>query len=486
MMKKEFNKKIIFFLALIIIFGFTLRLYGISKESYWLDESITLRQAQANWPLVWEWTKMDIHPPLYTFVLFFWVRLFGISELSTHLLSAIFGTFAILLIFLITKKLFSEKEAIISALLLAFSPILIYFSQETRNYSLFILLTLLSFYFFIRYLEKNQTKYLIYYYIASLLLLYTHLFSLLILFVQNAYLSYLFRKKIKKQLKWFITQSLLFISFLPWIPILLGQINGPINRSWIETPTLGTILLTLTVFLGNKYLLCTFIVVLLIFIIKKRHETNEKVLLLIFWIIFPFFIVISYSLLFPSVYIMRYMLITLPSFIILFAFMIEKISPNQIIKWTIIAFILISSLITINNQVISIDKDDWKGATDYLKQNIKENEMIFIHPFYHQDVFSYYYNPVCFNDTDICSCNFDKKRITSLSYKEKESYDDSLVLSTNNHKQLKDYVNNTIWLVSVRAELLKTNTSLYDYFNTRKNLTQTKEFDGVIMIYKFE
>jgi len=89
----------------------------------------------------------------------------------------IFGVLSVGMTFLLARRLFSDEVAIVSALLMCLSPIMIYYSQEARLYSLFVLLTLVSFYFFINYLEKKSRANLIAYIFFSLLFIYTQLFA---------------------------------------------------------------------------------------------------------------------------------------------------------------------------------------------------------------------------------------------------------------------------------------------------------------------
>ena len=52
-------------LAVILLAGLLLRLYGLTAESLWLDEATSLMLARMDVPTLIEWTSLDIHPPLY-------------------------------------------------------------------------------------------------------------------------------------------------------------------------------------------------------------------------------------------------------------------------------------------------------------------------------------------------------------------------------------------------------------------------------------
>ena len=486
------NLKKVFPLILLIILcsGLFLRFWGITSESYWLDEAVSVKQAQMNYGTTLEMVKDDVHLPLYFILLNFWIKLFGISELGSRSLSLIFGVFSIFMIYLLAKKMFSLKVALIASALMSVSPIMIYYSQESRPYSLFVLLTLISFYFFACFVEKNEDKYLLAYLFFSLLLIYTHLFSFLVIIVQNVYLLYISRFKLKKLMKWFYCQFTLFLLFTPWIPIIISQIKQTLFTEWIPKPTISIVLKTFVDFFGNTLNLLILIFVFAMFVQRKKFKSGEKnkLILLLIWSTLSFVIVIVYSTIFPSDYNTRYLLFTLPAIIILFSFFISNFTEtNKIFGYALLVIVILSSLFSVMNQVERTDKDDWRAASEYVKQNIKQDEIILIAPFYQQEPFSYYYDNTCFKSFEVTSCNFEKHKILSFDWSSKCCTDNTKVTATDGRDLIRYYLNKKIWLISVRPELYGSfeKNSLLEYFNVRKNMTLEKDI-GDIKIYKFE
>lgn len=475
-------------LIAILLLAAALRVWGITSESYWLDEAISIRQAQVNYATSIEMLKHDVNFPFYIILLHSWIKLFDTSEFSSRFLSVIFGVLSVGMIYLLAKKLFSERVAIITVLLMSFSPILIYYSQEARSYSLLVLLTIVSFYFFISYLEKRDTIHLIAYVFFSLLLIYTHIFSFLVILIQNVYVLYIYRFRIKPLLKWFAGQLALFILFIPWLPILFGQIsNSSFSTLWIPKPNVLILLSTSYAFFGGYLVLLIFIALLIVFILTKKFKTigKNKLVFVSLWIILPFLVVVTYSLLFSSLYNTRYMLFTLPAIYLLFAVTIDTVMPKKkFISWIIVFVLIVSSFISVADQVKRIDKDDWRTTSEYIKQNVKENDAVFINPFYQQDPFTYYYDPDCFKMPDTNSCNFEKHRVLSLSWVASCCNATTELTATDGKNELRDYLDRDIWLINVRPETYDFNNSLFTYFNSSKRIILFKEF-GDIKIYEF-
>src|SRR4030067_2156597 len=144
-------------IALILAAGLILRLFKLD-QSLWLDEAInvTFVKNLNLKSLIFDYSVGDFHPPFYHILLRGWVLLFGTSEIAVRMPSVILGLATIYVVYLITKKLFENKTALISATLIATSPLHIYYSQEARMYMLAAFFATLSVYFFVSILKTDR------------------------------------------------------------------------------------------------------------------------------------------------------------------------------------------------------------------------------------------------------------------------------------------------------------------------------------------
>ncbi|MGQ9493354.1 MAG: glycosyltransferase family 39 protein [Anaerolineae bacterium] len=253
----------LFILVLLLALG--LRLYRIEAQSLWNDEGTTVALAARDLAAITRGAANDIHPPLYYYLLHFWMAFWGHSELAVRSLSALLGTALVLITFVLTRSLVGDVAALIAALFAACSPFQIYYSQETRMYILSALLAALSFYAWVLLLSKwqnadreaSRTRAFIglFYILVTILLLYTHYFVATILIVQNlAFLWWLqttqlplSTRRLSVLLRWTAIQITLVAAYLPWLFLVREQL-----RVWpaISEP------LSLTTLLWN--LLCVF------------------------------------------------------------------------------------------------------------------------------------------------------------------------------------------------------------------------------------
>ena len=86
------------------------------------------------------------------------MQIFGQSEFSVRFPALIFGVLSIFMIYKLGKALFNPEIGLISALILAVSPFQIHYSQEARPYSLLMLLSLISTYYFVKFIKSKDKE----------------------------------------------------------------------------------------------------------------------------------------------------------------------------------------------------------------------------------------------------------------------------------------------------------------------------------------
>ena len=77
----------------------------------------------------------DIHPPLYFTALGVWLALTGTSEFALRFLSAATGTLVVPLMYVLGRAIGGTRLGRAAALLVAISPLLVYYGQEVRMYA---------------------------------------------------------------------------------------------------------------------------------------------------------------------------------------------------------------------------------------------------------------------------------------------------------------------------------------------------------------
>jgi mannosyltransferase len=128
-----------------------LRFATLGVQSLWSDEAFTWTIASKPFGAAMaQVAGTESTPPLYYALAWVWEHLFGSSEVALRSLPALFGVAAVGVVYAIGAELAGRRVGLAAALLAATSPLLVWYSQEARAYSLLVLLAALSFLFLVR------------------------------------------------------------------------------------------------------------------------------------------------------------------------------------------------------------------------------------------------------------------------------------------------------------------------------------------------
>lgn len=176
-------------LAAVVAVGALLRFVTLGTQSLWFDEAATWDLMQL--PLgemLDALPRRESNPPLFYVLEWFTTRALGDSEAALRALSATAGTLLIVIAWAIGRRIGGTRVALATAALIAVNPLLVWFSQEARNYELVALFSALSLLLFLRALDDERPRVLAWWAVASGLALATHYFSAFALAPQIAWL----------------------------------------------------------------------------------------------------------------------------------------------------------------------------------------------------------------------------------------------------------------------------------------------------------
>ncbi|MDH3588320.1 MAG: glycosyltransferase family 39 protein, partial [Gammaproteobacteria bacterium] len=144
----------------LIVLGATLRLWDIGGKAIWLDEAYSIWIANHSlWQGVRLVAQVDFNPPLYYVFLSLWQSVFGDGQVAVRILSALFSTAAIPFLFSFTRRICDDKlVALVAVLLLVFSSFQVHYAQETRMYSLLVLVAAMAMFFAVGCLDDLHER----------------------------------------------------------------------------------------------------------------------------------------------------------------------------------------------------------------------------------------------------------------------------------------------------------------------------------------
>jgi hypothetical protein len=123
-------------LAVALIFGVAVffRLYELGSRNLWTDEAWVALAAMQ--PTVKEALAAgQSTPPFYLLTVWALVQLWGHGEAALRSLSCLFGVGTLVLVWRFSRRLAEVPAALLALTAVAFSPIMVYYSKELKQYS---------------------------------------------------------------------------------------------------------------------------------------------------------------------------------------------------------------------------------------------------------------------------------------------------------------------------------------------------------------
>jgi len=231
-----------YFILLLFIFAFLLRLPGINRPEI-ADEGKAVRAVGKDfYGIVQQLSSEDSQPPLFYFMIKIWGKVSN-SYPWLRLLSVIWGALTCVLIYKIGKIIFDDNLGLFAYILAATSPLFIYLSQYLRPYSLGVLETVACVWIISEIIKEKETRRLLFLFslcgLCLLASLYTVYYSAFVIISLNIFcILYLMLKDRKKLLYWLTTQIIVFILYLPWIPFYLKQMKQLADSTFWHYPAL--------------------------------------------------------------------------------------------------------------------------------------------------------------------------------------------------------------------------------------------------------
>jgi 4-amino-4-deoxy-L-arabinose transferase-like glycosyltransferase len=349
---------------------------------------------------------------LYYIFLHFWLSLTSIpglnpTEIVVRFPSAVFAALSSIAIFLLGKRFLGFLAGLVAAGLYLLNDLQLVYAQQTRSYALQLLLICIAWYalFAALTVKTHQKRWWLCYGIVTVLAIYTHLFSLLILAAQVIAFTGLlllpgeWRMKVRQQLRMFIT-SLVGI-FVLIAPLLYASRHGG-KTGWLPIPhPMDIYLLFLTISANSKiylYLLLAFCILgLFVAIISnqlwgkrflaqaalvddvedKRLARFQKLLpvgfALLCWLVIP--VILSYSIsqettrLFST----RYLVTIVPPFMLMVGLGLTTI------RWRTIQAVLALGLLLLSLHYVPLhyqapQVEDWNTTSAWLEQHYQAND----------------------------------------------------------------------------------------------------------------
>lgn len=124
--------------AAVVLVGIAFRF--VIRSQLWLDEALAVNVAHLPVRDIPNWLRHDGAPPVYYFLLHYWMKVFGTSNLAVRSLAGIFSVASFPLVWHCGKRTGGRRVAWIAVLVFAANPYAIIYATSARMYSIEIFL----------------------------------------------------------------------------------------------------------------------------------------------------------------------------------------------------------------------------------------------------------------------------------------------------------------------------------------------------------
>ena len=223
----------VFFVAIRVYHGSTVCLDG--------DEIFSVGVAAHTWGQMMQDVGRDsIHPPLFYFLLKLWTGVGGDSLFWVRLLPTVFASLAIIPTVLLGRELQLRPAVInLTVALGALHPLILYYSQHSRMYTLLMLCALTSMYVFH---AATRTGRFVVLTVVNIVAVYAHYYGWMVIGLEGLYLILWKREYLRQMIA---SSAVVLAAFTPWIwwagKFIIAKGGLHSNLEWIQKPDAGAL-----------------------------------------------------------------------------------------------------------------------------------------------------------------------------------------------------------------------------------------------------
>lgn len=373
-------------LILIAALSVLISVSSLYSQSIRLDESQSIWVATKSMPAILFTMSHDVHPPLYILLLHFFIQVFGTGVIATRTLSLLFFLATIPYMYIMAKESCDARTALLATIFFSLSPFVMWFSTETRMYTLLTLAATANNVYFLRMLKSGDTSNKFGYFLSALVGLFTHYFFLLFLTSQMLYrLAVAWRAK-RFPVPYAAILVILGALFAPWAYYVATQGLIAQSQPLLSKPNIYNLFAAFVNFLFGFQSLKTQsilislwpLIVIFFFIVftsrKRRDIRTVGYFLLITF--FPILFTFAASYIKP-VFLPRYLIFTLPTLFLLVAWTLTDSSQKftQYVA-SLILVIMAVFLLVQNVSDGNPEREDYENVGRYISDNATPRDIV--------------------------------------------------------------------------------------------------------------
>lgn len=406
----------------IVILAFCLRIYHLDHQSLWWDEAYAVVSTSQPLSSLFEvLLAIRNHVPLYFLAVRLWAIL-GHTVFNHRFFSVIWGMVGVALTYRVGRTVAGTRVGLTAAFLIAISPFHVWYSQETRMYTMVSTCVLLGNWFLLRLLRRDRRADWLGYGLSMLVAVYTHYLAAFALLAHYVFLSLRYRTLKRVFIKWLFYAGAVVLVFGIWVAVMMfqgGFASAPIGwiapARWYE-PLLTLLVLSAgpTIDPGQAFVYLSLVVCVLAIGLsvvratrygmaaelaeagpadplgQRKEWIRHSIELLVTWLFVPILALWAISLDLPipqkrSIYVDRYLIVSLPAFVLLVACgLVYAARRWRSVRPDIVGIVVLLALSGYGLANLYWDpqyaRDDWRAALAYLEMARETEDVLLLRP----------------------------------------------------------------------------------------------------------
>lgn len=366
-------------------------LLTIGFDSFWFDESVTLRVSRfGTRQFIETITTREPFWALYYLFMRGWVML-GDSAIFLRLPSALAASAAVGLTYLVGRQLIGPRAALIGGLVLVPHAFLLQYAQEARGYAFAIALVVAATWAFLRASERPTWSRWLAYALLATLAVYAHFFAAFVLLAHAVAIALHDGNWVRENRRFLIAAALYVAAAT--LPLAIWLAAAEQTRNFVRAITPERLISAFAWFGGanvmidgvTHYVLATVAAlavgagVVLLVRSASPGPHRWRPLFLVGWLLLPLVLSVVISLTIKPVYVYRYLIVSLPAFALTVGFLLSRIQrpPLRLLAATAAAVALATGAWSV---LIEPHKPDWNGVARFMLSSACPGDVLITQP----------------------------------------------------------------------------------------------------------
>ena len=222
-------------LVVVAIVAGGLRFHDLDARDLWFDENCTFYIVHHlfDWPADGPDLLREVAHLPYFFLLNLWTDIVGETIWGMRSLSALIGALGVFVLGLLGTRLAGPRVGLIAALLATFNPLHVYYSQEARGYTTWLLAVTLCIYSLYKAAETLNKRWWMVYIVVAWLTVLAHYFTLawFVGTISGVLIACDHRRFLRQ---WLVSHGLLAVTLLPVIWFLVLPLSEGGSKPWFR------------------------------------------------------------------------------------------------------------------------------------------------------------------------------------------------------------------------------------------------------------